>query len=103
MLISGAFTAGDPELAEETIPLEAPVQVAPAEDPSQVALGNCFCGKVKLELPLSLKLSLSVICHCADCQEWLSANSVASMGFPLDKSQQGENIGSLYMLVHLLP
>lgn len=88
MLVSGALAASDPQLAEKKLPLEAPAQVAPSEDPSQVALGTCFCGNVKLELPLSLKPMTNVICHCTDCQEWLSTSSAALMLFPLEKSQQ---------------
>lgn len=92
MLISGAFTADDQKLAERENPVATPVQVASAEDPNQVARGTCYCGKVKLELPLSLQPIMSVICHCGDCREWLSASSVAMILLPLERSQEDNKV-----------
>ena len=91
MLITGAFAAKDPELPEGEYRLAAPTTAAPvAEDPSTVAHGSCFCGKVHLELPLALKPIFSVICHCADCREWCSVSSLPIMIFPLEGTASGD-------------
>ena len=78
MLISGVISS-----TISTFPVSAPVQTSPS-DPSTVATGHCYCGKLQLELPLATEPALSVVCHCADCREWHSVGSLPYMMFPLD-------------------
>ena len=82
MLVNGIIS--DAALANliKEYPIDNPVQDKPSEAGAFVP-GHCYCGRVKLELPSTIKPAISVICHCHDCREWHSVGRLPYMMFPL--------------------
>ena len=86
-LIRGVITDGAAETVSARYPIPRPQEQIPTSETSSVVNGHCFCEKVRLELPLRLQPSISVICHCQDCREWHSVGSIPYMMFPLDYTE----------------
>lgn len=89
MHITGIVSGDALDRLDAAYPIEKPMQTSSSEV-GTVAAGHCYCGNVKLELPLNAKAAISVICHCRDCREWHSVASLPYMMFPLETKEGSE-------------